>query len=121
MRGYSSRMLAAGVSRHTVAPMPEATRAEFESKVYDQTWMSKSSHASVTRFAVLALDAEHAKEIGGLRLEHMFGPGAVAEMLLVGNDEGPFASERVIGVLSYESTAECAERRRAWRERAVAS
>jgi hypothetical protein len=118
-RSYLGRMMAAAVSRHTVAPMPEATRAEFEAKVYDQTWLSKTSHQSRTTFSVLALDRAHAEVMGGLRLETMFGAGAVAEMLLLENVEWPFDADRVANILSYESASETACRRDAWRSRAA--
>lgn len=118
-RSYTSRMIAAGISSHTVAPMPEATRAEFESKVYDQTWALAATHASRTSFAVLALDRRHAEAIGRLRLTGAYGASADA-MVLLECVEWPFDADRVENILRYESATERDHRRAAYAERRVA-
>ena len=120
MRGYTSRMIAANVSRHTVPVVQEPERAEFESRVYDQAWAARSTHQSVTRFAVLALSADHAADLGRLRLEHQYSPGIVAEMELLENVSLDFEYDRVRHVLQYESLAEREHRRARFAERSVA-
>lgn len=80
--GYLARMHREGMRHEDMAPAP--TAADFAAQVYDQLWESVTTKAG-TRFSVLALDAEHAKAMGELKIEAMFGAGALAEVRLAEN------------------------------------
>lgn len=65
MRGYDSRMLASGVSRHTVKERPTPTMAEIEAQVWRVHLKPSSGMQAVHH--VMAFDEAHAIEIAKAR------------------------------------------------------
>lgn len=118
-QGYTSRMLRAGVSRHTVTPPPAPTRADLEASLYRQIWQSASRNAC-TEFLILALDDAHAHDAGTLRIERMFGAGGLGEMRLAESrclEPGPLAWDTLRPLLEADSQVERDARRQAWDHR----
>lgn len=74
-RGMLSRLISDGVSRHTVRERDLPTVADFSAAVYDQEWAFTAARQSMTCFAVLGLNADHAREVGMRRLARLY-PGA---------------------------------------------
>jgi hypothetical protein len=98
-KGYMSRLLSHGVSRHTTAPsgtvpsgdslpeLQEIREAEMCCRVYRQRWASRSAHGqgASLEFDVLAFDPDHAHEVGGRRIEREYGAGALGDAVLAEN------------------------------------
>lgn len=122
MRGYTSRLIAASVGRHTVPPRPTPTRADFAAEVYDQVWRAKSTKQSMTALpGVLALDAAHAVEVGQRRLERLFGAGALGDLELVSSMVRPWAdAEALVSALDAEAPADWQERQDRFEGRVIA-
>lgn len=114
--GYTSRMLSAGVSRHTVAPYvePELRAAEFASRVYRQRWVSRSAHGrgSALEFDVLALDDDHARAVGERWIERQFGAGTLGDVVLTSNvSEAEWRLESIAACMAIEDPLDREERR----------
>ena len=108
---YASRMAASHVSDHTTPTRPTPTQADFAATVYDQKWRPKSCRQSVTEFRCLvALDDQHAIEVGQARLEAQYGAGALGDMELVESVARPWDIEALLNGLEMETPAEWSER-----------
>lgn len=123
-RGFTSRALSHGVSRHTVPERPLPTAADFSAAVYDQEWAFTEARAATTTFAVLGLDADHAREVGLRRLARMYpdSPPLLAYMVLTKNDPRPWAdAESLANQLGIETTEDWQERQDRFKAFGVAS
>lgn len=122
-KGYTSRMLRAGISRHTVTTptLPDLTPAEYASRVYTQRWQSLSVPQACAEFAVLALDPTHAHAVGERQLERM-QPGTLGDVRLVENREALYWDASVVeGLMATEPFAEREERRARYAAQEMAS
>jgi hypothetical protein len=126
-KGYMSRLLSHGVSRHTTAPtgalpsgdplpeLQEIREAEMASRIYRQRWVSRSAHGrgSALEFDVLAFSPAHAREVGSRRLEREFGAGALGDAVLAENRdlELEWRPESVAACMAIEPASEREDRR----------
>lgn len=127
-KGYMSRLLSAGVSRHTTAPagawtagrdplpeLQEIREAEMASRIYRQRWVSRSAHGqgSALEFDVLAFSPAHAREVGSRRLEREFGAGVLGDAVLAENRdlELEWRPESVAACMAIEPASEREDRR----------
>lgn len=112
MRGYESRRLSAGVSRHTVKEQPTPTMAEIEAQVWRVHLKPPTGMQSVHH--VLAFDEAHAIAIATAR-EHTSLPLTAAATLapVYGLDE----AETKAALMAGETQAERDDRRQKYATR----
>jgi hypothetical protein len=117
-RGFLGRAISDAVSRHTIQRRRvEPELAEFDARVYSQTW-AIHGHPARTSFSVIGLDAAHALELGRLRLASMGASAAeAAEAVPLENVDFGFEFDRVEPLLQCEPEAEREQRRATWKAR----
>lgn len=107
---YTSRMAASHVSDHTTPRRPTPTKADFVATVYAQQWRATSARQSVTTFSLLALDDQHAIEVGRALIEAQYGAGALSDMGLVASIPRAWDLDALINHLEMETPAAWSER-----------
>lgn len=116
MAGYLSRRMAEAVSAHVRSTLSRADdRDVLAATIYAQEWRHAGG-TNLVRFLVLALDAEMAEEMGGIRLA---GQGSnILEWTLTANRPHEERSRSVVlAALAYEDPDETQLREETFRER----
>lgn len=87
------------------------TEAEAASGLYRVKYDSASGHGHYFEFSIVALSDVHALEVGGRRMEHMVGKGALGEFRLTTMQRRDIDPEEWLALHAIETDAERGDRR----------
>jgi hypothetical protein len=115
MSSYKTRMMRAGIGRHTMPQRPLPTNADFMAVIYDQEWAHFVRGEPPLHQFVLALSPAHAEKLGLMRLRQQYGGDKAKEIRLVQNTPRTHVTSDALGaLLEIEGHDECADRQQVY-------